>query len=70
MSIGETIKRIRAAIGMTQVEFAKAIGAGQSSISDYEKGLAIPSLKVAQKIVKVAKENKVKVKFSDLFPDD
>lgn len=70
MGIGENLKKIRKALNLTQEDFAQELGSSQSAISEYEKGVKTPSLKVAQKIVKFAKTKKVKVTLNDIFPEE
>ena len=70
MSTMEIIKQIRNKIGMTQVEFADAIGTKQNTVSDYENGKAVPSIKTARIILRLAKEKKIKVTLADIFPDE
>lgn len=38
----DRIKTIRFHLGMTQTEFAEYLGAGLSSVSDWEKGRHVP----------------------------
>lgn len=68
--IGETIRRIRERLGMSQEEFAKNIGCQQSAVSKFELGRKIPSLKTAKQIINLAKERKIKIKLEDIFSDD
>jgi len=41
-SIGDTLKRMREAAGLTQKELADAIGASQGSVSKWEAGTSMP----------------------------
>ena len=38
------IKKVRAQLGLTQVEFAKVIGKSHDTVKKYEKGAIYPSL--------------------------
>lgn len=44
------LKELRKERGLSQDELANAVGVHKSHISRYERGLAVPSLEVAQKI--------------------
>ena len=44
--MGERIKELRKALGLTQQEFAKRIGSVQNTITGYETGRRIPSSQV------------------------
>lgn len=50
--LGKKIKLARVENDLTQSQLADAINAKQKSISNYENGLAIPTLPVLEKIVK------------------
>lgn len=50
MNIANSIKSLREKNGMTQKEFALAIGKSFSSVQKYEMGLATPPLKTLNKI--------------------
>ncbi len=70
MKLYETIKDIRKKAGMTQIDFANAIGCRQNTLSDYENGKSTPSVEVLRLIVKVAKKHKIKVRLEDLLSED
>lgn len=54
--IGARIKDLRLEIGLTQEEFAKAIGvSGKTIIANYESGYSTPNDKVRRKICAVCK---------------
>lgn len=63
------IKTIREDLGMTQIEFAEAIGCKQSFLSFCESGRKRPSIETARKIIALAKTKKIKVKLDDIFPE-
>ena len=50
MTIGEQIKMARKKLGYTQAEFAKRLGVTNASISLYERGVNIPSVKILLKM--------------------
>ena len=43
-TIGENVKRLRDALGLTQVELAARVGVSQSMIAMIERGKRIPSV--------------------------
>lgn len=51
--IGANIQKYRNAMGMSQVDFAQAIGRSQTMVSMYESGQRIPSTKIIGKIANV-----------------
>jgi transcriptional regulator with XRE-family HTH domain len=65
ISIGENIKRIREAKGMSQKELITAIGMGAPMYSRIETGKTEPSLSSLEKIAKA-----LGVKLSELFLDE
>ena len=67
MSIGETVKKIRVAAGMTQVEFAAAIGCLQAYVSKIEVGNREPSTAFLKRIMQFAKSKKIKFSAEDLL---
>jgi DNA-binding XRE family transcriptional regulator len=54
--LGRKIKIARIELDLNQTELAKKIGAKQKSISRYETGLSMPSIKTLVKIAKVLKK--------------
>lgn len=50
MGFPEKLKFLRTQAQLTQTEFAKKIGASQSSVNYWEKGERIPSIEAAAKI--------------------
>jgi DNA-binding XRE family transcriptional regulator len=70
MKIGTTIKDIRHKLSLTQIEFAKLLEVGQSTISSYELNVKIPSLQVAKKILMLAKSKRIKMTLDDIFQDE
>lgn len=69
MNIGDTIKRVRNEAKMTQVEFSKSLEISQTAVTEYERGIRTPSLKVAKKIIDFAKQNKIKLTLTDIFSE-
>lgn len=53
MSIGENIKKLREAAGMSQNELARAVGVGQNAISKIEAGTRFPSVITLRNIARV-----------------
>ncbi len=70
MKIGQNLKRIRKELRLTQAELAKTLGLSQAAIAEYETDTRMPSLKVANKLIKLAKSKKIKVKIDDFFPEE
>jgi transcriptional regulator with XRE-family HTH domain len=54
--LGKKIKVARVELDLNQSELAEKIRAKQKSISRYENGLSIPSIKTLVKIAKVLKK--------------
>ena len=61
---------IRKQLGITQAQLAARIGWKQPRIANYEVGIRLPSLRVAQKIVKALKSFGAKVRLEDVFPPE
>lgn len=57
MTLGEAIKRLRGATGMTQLEFARKIGVTNVYVSLIESGQRVPSAKVMGRILKETKQS-------------
>ena len=52
LSLAETIRTMRAIIGMTQPEYAKFVGIAPRIIIDLERGVGNPTLETLRKIGK------------------
>lgn len=52
LSLSETVRAMRAIVGMTQVEYAKFVGVAPRIIIDIERGVANPTLETLKKIGK------------------
>jgi transcriptional regulator with XRE-family HTH domain len=52
------IKALRKTLGMTQKDFAKAVGCKISSIEHYEQGVRSPAKQFAERLDKMAKKAK------------
>lgn len=52
-NIGETIKKARKEIGMSQREFADVLEVSDKTVSSYEVGRAVPSFDMVRKMSKV-----------------
>jgi putative transcriptional regulator len=52
LTLAETVKAMRAIIGMTQPEYAKFVGVAPRIIIDIERGVANPTLETLKKIGK------------------
>lgn len=53
---GEKIREIRISLFMTQREFAKELGVHYVTVSDWENGKVVPSLRHQKKINELAKK--------------
>ena len=51
--LSEDIKSIRMALGFTQEEFSKKIGASRTAVQSWERGISEPSLKHLRKICSI-----------------
>ncbi len=70
MKTKDMIKKVRAFVKMSQLEFGEAIGCQQPMVSKFERGTNSPSIALAKKIVRFAKSKKMKITLSDIFPDE
>lgn len=52
LTLAETIKSMRAIVGMTQPEYAKFVGIAPRIIIDLERGIGNPTLETLKKIGK------------------
>ncbi|OAI46503.1 hypothetical protein AYO45_01800 [Gammaproteobacteria bacterium SCGC AG-212-F23] len=52
LTLAETIKAMRAIVGMTQTEYAKFVGIAPRIIIDLERGIGNPTLETLRKIGK------------------
>jgi len=50
-TVGGNIRHLRKELGLTQKELAKEVGLTQAQISDYERGLRVPSLHTLDKLL-------------------
>lgn len=65
------IKKIRTKLGMTQSEFAIAIGKTQGAVGNYEtdnKYKRTPDITTAWKIIELAKKHGEKASLEDIYP--
>ena len=70
MNLQTTIREIKHIAFLNQKEIAKILGCSQVTISRMENKKQNPTLKIALKIVNLAREYKIKVKLEDLLPKD
>lgn len=65
------VKKIRKLLGMSQDEFAKAIGKKwPSTVSNYENGARTPDEDTAWAIIDLAKNRGHKASLEDIYPRD
>ena len=50
-TVGDNIRHLRKELGLTQKELAEEAGLTQAQISDYERGLRVPSLHTLDKLL-------------------
>jgi len=50
LTLGEKIKELRRAVGMSQLELANKIKVGKTTISNYENGYSIPTFDIREKL--------------------
>ena len=65
MASAETIKRIRLKMGLTQTKFGEKFGVTRGAICNFEKGRGKPSLEIIIKILKIARNNKIKANIDE-----
>lgn len=70
MKIGQLMKDIMHASELRQIDLAEIFDCTQSTVSKLKRDMHIPSLLLAQKIVSLAKQYKLKVKLEDLILTD
>jgi transcriptional regulator with XRE-family HTH domain len=63
------IKNIRITLGLTQKEFADKIGIDGCSVSQYEAGNRTPSYPTMRRIVELATQNGMDIKYTDIRKD-
>ncbi len=55
--------------GMSQKELAEELDVAQGCIGNYECGIRMPSLKIAWRLVKLARKKGDKINLEDVLPD-
>ena len=66
-------QRFRSQTGMGQIELAKLLGISQPGLCAYEKrpdqkGFRSPRVEVAKRFIELAKQRRVRMSFSELYP--
>lgn len=61
-----SIKSIRARLGVTQQALAQGLGVTQGNVSFYERGQTIPP-PVAERLIEYAKTRGVSITFNDVY---
>lgn len=61
-----SIKSIRARLGVTQQALAKGLGVTQGNVSFYERGQTVPP-PVAERLIEYAKGRGVLITFNDVY---
>ena len=60
------IKAIRARLGTTQAELAKALGMSQGNVAFYERGQTVPP-QVAQRLIRFARDRGHDLGYEDVY---
>jgi DNA-binding transcriptional regulator YiaG len=60
MELSNKIKQLRTSLGFSQKKFAELLKIGQTTVAGYEVGRIKPSSDILEKMVKLAKTNKIK----------
>ncbi len=60
------IRKFRINLGLTQEELALKLGCYQHNVSKWERGLAVMSIKSANKLIKLAERNGIKLTMKKL----
>lgn len=63
MTLGEKIKKVRAELRYSQSAFSNIISISQTALSSYELDQKQPTFETMKKIMRFAKQNKIKVDF-------
>jgi DNA-binding XRE family transcriptional regulator len=61
MNYAIIIKKLREKLILTQTEFAEILGVSFTTVSRWEKGIHVPTIKVKRKIVELCKINKIEI---------
>ncbi len=61
MNYAKLIKKLREKLILTQTEFAKILGVSFTTVSRWEKGVHVPTMKVKRKIVELCKNNNIEM---------
>lgn len=61
------IASIRKSLGLSQAALAKGLDLGQSAISQFERGECEPTVAVARRLIKFAKEHGLEVTFETIY---
>lgn len=64
-----TIISIRKRLGLSQVEFATALGVSQGTVSNMEIGRYVIRPNLAQKVIEVAAKHGLAVTYDDIYGD-
>jgi len=62
MNYAIIIKKLREKLILTQTEFAEILGVSFTTVSRWEKGIHVPTIKVKRKIVELCKINNIEMK--------
>jgi transcriptional regulator with XRE-family HTH domain len=69
MTGGQNIRKLREQIGLTQTQFAAAVGIASITLSQYERNARHPSVKTAKEIIKFAHKKGINIDLEYIRPD-
>lgn len=61
LTFGEKVKKLRFRVGLTQKDFATAIGSSQSSVASWENGKSICNPKLIEVLERWCKLNRIRI---------
>lgn len=61
------IKKIRLEMNLSQDKFSSCLKVSQSTLSHYEKGVRLPDIKIAKKIVKFALSQGIQTSLDKIY---
>ncbi len=66
---GKRMKILRAQLGMSQAKLAKALGVTTTTVSGWEVGRYMVSVKAAKKLIQLAAENNINLTMDELYSE-
>ena len=62
-----SLQKLRAELRLTQTSFAKMLGISRTAVTYYEAHQRYPRLKIAYRILDIAKKNGIKLTLEDIY---